>query len=69
MQVLIFNQVWNIINSVMYMKLQQSVLKHVYKMEEKYNKWQEKFDDIREKRLTLIDDMLIDLDLYIDKRD
>ncbi len=39
------------------------------KMEEKYNKWQEKFDDIREKRLTLIDDMLIDLDIYVEKRD
>ncbi len=39
------------------------------KMEEKYNKWQEKFDEIREKRLTLIDDMLIDLDIYVEKRD
>ena len=39
------------------------------KLEEKYNKWQEKFTDIREKRLTLIDDMLIDLDIYVDKRD
>ena len=39
------------------------------KLEEKFNKWQEKFTDIREKRLTLIDDMLIDLDIYVDKRD
>ena len=39
------------------------------KMEEKYNKWQEKFIDIREKRLTIIDDMLIDLDVYVEKRD
>ena len=39
------------------------------KMEEKYNKWQNKFMDIKEKRLTLIDDMLIDLDIYIEKRD
>ena len=39
------------------------------KMEEKYNRWQEKFADIKEKRLTLIDDMLIDLDVYVDKRD
>lgn len=39
------------------------------RLEEKYNKWQEKFTDIREKRLTLIDDMLIDLDIYVDKRD
>lgn len=39
------------------------------KMEEKYNEWQTKFNDIRERRLTVIDDMLIDLDVYIDKRD
>ena len=39
------------------------------KMEEKYNQWQVKFDEIRSSRLTVIDDMLIDLDLYIDKRD
>jgi septation ring formation regulator len=39
------------------------------KMEEKYNRWQEKFNDIRENRLAKIDDMLIDLDVYVDKRD
>ena len=39
------------------------------KMEEKYNKWQEKFSIIKEKRLTVIDDMLIDLDVYVEKRD
>ena len=39
------------------------------KMEEKYNDWQERFDQLREKRLSLIDDMLIDLDIYIDKKD
>lgn len=39
------------------------------KMEEKYNKWQDRFTDIRENRLSIIDDMLIDLDVYIDKRD
>lgn len=39
------------------------------KMEEKYNEWQERFTQLREKRLSQIDDMLIDLDLYIDKRD
>ena len=39
------------------------------KMEEKYNKWQDEFLFIKENRLTLIDDMLIDLDIYIDKRD
>ena len=38
-------------------------------MEEKYNKWQEKFEDIKTRRLTVIDDMLIDLDIYVDKRD
>ena len=39
------------------------------KMEEKYTQWQEKFTEIREKRLTVIDDMLIDLDVYVEKRD
>ena len=39
------------------------------KMEEKYNLWQDKFNNLRENRLSVIDDMLIDLDLYIDKRD
>ena len=39
------------------------------KMEEKYNRWQEKFANIKENRLTLIDDMLIDLDVYVEKRD
>ena len=39
------------------------------KMEEKYNRWQEKFETIKGKRLTRIDDMLIDLDVYVDKKD
>ena len=39
------------------------------KMEEKYNRWQEKFENIKGKRLTVIDDMLIDLDVYVDKKD
>ena len=39
------------------------------KMEEKYNDWQDRFDQIRETRLSQIDDMLIDLDIYIDKKD
>lgn len=39
------------------------------KMEEKYNKWHDSFISLKENRLTLIDDMLIDLDIYIDKRD
>ena len=39
------------------------------KMEAKYNKWQERFVNIKENRLTMIDDMLIDLDEFIDKRE
>ena len=39
------------------------------KMEEKYNLWQDKFAHIKEHRLSLIDDMLIDMDAYIEKRD
>lgn len=39
------------------------------KLEEKYNKWQEKFASIKENRLTLIDDMLIDLDVFVERRD
>ena len=38
-------------------------------MEEKYNQWRNKFDAIKNDRLSVIDDMLIDLDLYIDKKD
>lgn len=39
------------------------------KMEEKYSKWQDRFSVIKEKRLSLVDDMLIDLDMYVEKRD
>ena len=39
------------------------------KMEEKYNKWQQTFENIKGKRLAVIDDMLIDLDIYVEKRD
>ena len=39
------------------------------KMEEKYNKWHDKFINIKENKLTLIDDMLIDLDVFLDKKD
>ena len=39
------------------------------KMEEKYNEWQERFNKLRDNDLALIDDMLIDLDIYIDKKD
>ena len=38
-------------------------------MEEKYNLWQDKFTHIKEHRLSLIDDMLIDMDAYIEKKD
>ncbi|MBR6136882.1 MAG: septation ring formation regulator EzrA [Bacilli bacterium] len=39
------------------------------KMEEKYTEWQDKFTYIKEKRLSVIDDMLIDLDVFVEKRD
>lgn len=39
------------------------------RMEEKYNRWQDRFTELKENRLSKIDDMLIDLDLYVDKRD
>ena len=38
-------------------------------MEEKYNDWQDRFDEIRDNKLSRIEDMLIDLDIYIDKKD
>ncbi len=46
----------------------ESIIKND-KLEEKYNKWQDRFVQIREKRLSVIDDMLIDLDIYVEKRD
>ena len=39
------------------------------KMEERYSQWQDKFTNIREKRLSVVDDMLIDLDSFIEKKD
>ena len=39
------------------------------KMEEKYSQWQERFENIRKKRLSHIDDMLIDLDSFVEKKD
>lgn len=39
------------------------------KMEEKYQKWQDKFEDIKTKELPKIDDMLIELDTLIDKKE
>ncbi len=38
-------------------------------MEDKYNKWQERFITIKENKISKIDDLLIDLDIYIEKRD
>ena len=39
------------------------------KMEEKYSEWQDRFEFIRQKRLSVIDDMIIDLDVYVEKKD
>lgn len=39
------------------------------KMEEKYRIWQQKFESIKEIRITKINDMLIDLDIYREKKD
>ena len=39
------------------------------KMEEKYTEWQDRFEFIRQKRLSVIDDMIIDLDVYVEKKD
>ena len=38
-------------------------------MEEKYNTWQERFVFIKENKISVIDDLLIDLDNDIEKRD
>lgn len=38
-------------------------------MEEKYNEWNEKFTTIKEKNILLIDDILIELDSSLEKRD
>lgn len=39
------------------------------KMEEKYNYWNNEFINLKETKLTLIDDMLIDLDTFLEKKD
>ncbi len=39
------------------------------KMEEKYQKWQDKFEYIKKEELPKIDDMLIELDALIDKKE
>lgn len=37
-------------------------------MEDKYNKWNDRFISIKENKISKIDDILIDLDLYIENR-
>ena len=39
------------------------------KMEEKYKSWQERFELIKNEKIVKINDMIIDLDLYLDKKD
>lgn len=39
------------------------------KMEEKFNDWQEKFEKIKKTDLSRIDDMIVELDIYFDKKD
>ena len=38
-------------------------------MEEKYNRWQKQFEDIKNIKLSTIDDMIIDLDIFVEKKD
>lgn len=38
-------------------------------MEEKYNSWKEQFENIKNNKLATIDDMIIDLDIFVDKKD
>lgn len=39
------------------------------KMEEKYHRFQERFEQIKKVSLSRIDDMIVDLDVYFDKKD
>lgn len=39
------------------------------KMEEKYKQWQEELKYIKEKRITELNDRIIDLDIFVDKKD
>lgn len=39
------------------------------KMEEKYHRFQERFENIKKIGLSKIDDMIVDLDIYFDKKD
>lgn len=47
----------------------ESITKNNDLMEEKCNKWQDRFTVIKEKRLSSVDDMLIELDTFLDDRD
>lgn len=38
-------------------------------MEEKYNDWQSRLDEIKNERIPIVDDMLIDFDTFLEKRD
>lgn len=38
-------------------------------LEEKYNEWQERLDIIKSERIPVIDDMLIDFDTFLEKKD
>ena len=37
------------------------------KMEERYKDWQRRFEQIKEEKLVRINDMIIDLDLFVEK--
>lgn len=39
------------------------------KMEEKYKQWQDRFENIKANQITHINDMIIDLDMFIDSKD
>ncbi len=39
------------------------------KMEEKFNRWQDRFEEIKKVNLAKIDDMIVDLDTYFEKKD
>ena len=39
------------------------------KMEERYKDWQRRFEQIKEEKLVRINDMIIDLDLFVENKD
>ena len=47
----------------------ESITKNNDLMEEKCNKWQDRFTHIKEKRLSNVDDMLIELDTFLEDKD